>query len=43
MLKCILLDSGKVIGALGAVTPTDQIILKTHMLEASLMGMYFFG
>ncbi|GLJ15707.1 hypothetical protein SUGI_0258570 [Cryptomeria japonica] len=23
---------------LGAVTPTDQILMKTHMLEASLMG-----
>lgn len=27
---------------LGAVTPTDQILLKTHMLEASLMGYALF-
>jgi len=27
---------------LGAITPTDQILLKTHMLEASLMGYALF-
>lgn len=27
---------------IGSVTPTDQILLKTHMLEASLMGYALF-
>eukprot|EP00252_Welwitschia_mirabilis_P026918 TRINITY_DN9016_c0_g1_i1.p1 TRINITY_DN9016_c0_g1~~TRINITY_DN9016_c0_g1_i1.p1 ORF type:complete len:225 (-),score=38.27 TRINITY_DN9016_c0_g1_i1:33-707(-) len=27
---------------LGTITPTDQILLKTHMLEASLMGYSLF-